>query len=1020
MVSDNPEGKKPDEASTGQGPASPSVFWSLDAKSLAPGGAGARGRDRIGNYVLKEVIGEGGMGQVYLAEQTEPVQRTVALKLIRRGMDTREVVARFESERQALALMSHPSIARVFDAGTADDGSPYFVMEHVPGVPITTYCEEKRLGTRARLELFVKVCEAIHHAHQKAIIHRDIKPSNVLVTEIDGTPLPKVIDFGIAKAAAASAVGTTALTAMGQIVGTPDYMSPEQAGSNELDIDTRTDIYSLGVLLYELLTGVLPFDPKKLRQGGYSNLLKTICEEIPPKPSTRLLHAAGLNDAGAKNGAPPSGSRRLARARELRGDLDWITMKALEKDRTRRYGSASELAADVRRHLAYEPVLAGPPSTLYKLRKLARKHREKVIAAIVLLVTLAIFVVASSVHERQLRIGRTRERRLEGDASKQAFADLLVKRNDVAQRLRELTGELAAWLPVWERREESDRLAEEATIKSKLDKLRFEALKSYEKAAQEAPERSEEIAKTLRALEDLNWLQRNEAEENGHVELTEDFFRRQIESLGIGTHARELEGRGEISIQTDPPGAEVYCFRYEEVERRLLPLPFDPVAGVDDPSKGLLGGPFLRVERVWGSKGEPFQPGDQLARVNGTETPTATTLAKSLESVSADRAVMVEVLRGGNTARFDWTPFPSSFHGGFKILKPGRLVDIRFQLDLTFEGYPLDFSPRARLGVTGAGSGLRVILPRGSYLCVIRKEGHAEVRVPLLVPNGPKLSRIHLFKIDDVPPGFVPIPAGEFTFGGDPEAYESLPKGRELVGDLFMARKEATFGEYLEFLNDKAARGDLDEKGAAGLLANWELPELHPFRKGDRIDLKPFIRGALQQPIQPKASGRGFMLSAEDRREEPLVGISMMAAVEYAHWLSSRYGGRWRFRLPRSLEWEKAARGVDRRLYVWGNNSLWSFAKLGLGFVPDRSNSEFTEPALAYPTDESVYGVRDMTGGAGEPTTTLALKGKAYCVYRGGYWIQTDPRDHRVASCNRAIPWEPQRHLGIRLVADPR
>ncbi len=1014
-LSDNPEGEKPQDAPTGQGPQSCSVYWKLDGKDQAPAIKAAKARDLIGHYRLQQLLGEGGMGQVYLAEQTEPVKRTVALKLIRRGMDTREVVARFESERQVLALMSHPSIARVFDAGTAEDGSPYFVMEYVPGAPITAYCREHQLGTRARLKLFQRVCEAIHHAHQKAIIHRDIKPSNVLVTEIDGAPLPKVIDFGIAKATGPSSLDTTALTALGQLIGTPEYMSPEQAGLNELDIDTRTDIYSLGVLLYELLTGVLPFDPKKLRQGGHASLLRTICEEVPPRPSTRVRLLCD-----SQGGAAHAATGLSARAKELRGDLDWVTMKALEKDRARRYSSAFELNEDVRRHLSHEPVLAGPPSTFYRLRKLARKHREKVIAAAVLILLLAIFVLGSSIRERQQARALLRK----GEASATGFAELLVDRQQIARGLSKLKEDLPAWLPLWERKDESELLARQASIKIRLDQLYFEALECFEQSAQIAPAGSTMALEAQRAKEDLTWRQRNEAEENDRVELSEGFFRRQIESMGLGTYAKELEGKGEVAIETDPPGAEVFCFRYEEVERRLLPLPFDPAVGLDDPPKGLVGGPLLRIERVWGPKGEPFRAGDRLLRVNDQETPTASALAEALTTVAADQKVPVEVVREGAAARLDWKPFPAAFYTGFKELKSGRLVDIRFQLDLTFEGYPLDFPPRSRLGVTDPASALRAFLPRGSYLLVVRKPGYAEARVPILIPSGPKPPRVQLFKIEEVPPGFVHIPAGGFTAGGDLEAYEALSRARENVNDFFMARGEVTLGEYLEFLNDKAARGELQPNGSASRQADWESASLRPFlrvdEKDDSTGLKPEIRGARLQPVQMDSSGRSFTLSNAEMSESPVTGISMMAAVEYAHWLSLRHGNRWRFRLPSSLEWEKAARGVDRRLYVWGNHSVWSYAKLGRGFVSDRCDREFTEARLSYPMDESVYGIRDLAGGAAEPTTSLALKDRQWFVYRGGYWISTDPRDHRVTSRNRTIPWSPQNHIGIRLVADPR
>jgi WD40 repeat protein/tRNA A-37 threonylcarbamoyl transferase component Bud32 len=319
-----------------------------------------------------EKIGEGGFGLVFVAEQQVPVRRRVALKVIKPGMDTRDAIARFEAERQALALMDHPNIARVLEAGATESGRPYFVMELVRGIPITDYCDENRLTPRERLELFVSVCQAVQHAHQKGIIHRDIKPSNVLVTLQDGRPLAKVIDFGVAKALHQPLTEKTIYTRFAQMVGTPLYMSPEQAAMSSLDIDTRTDIYSLGVLMYELLTGTTPFDKKRVAKAAYDELVRMIREEEPAKPSTRLSQStASLPVIASQRSTEPA---RLSKM--FRGDLDWITMKALEKDRTRRYESASGLAADVTHYLHDEPVEAGPPSARYRLRKFARRYRR--------------------------------------------------------------------------------------------------------------------------------------------------------------------------------------------------------------------------------------------------------------------------------------------------------------------------------------------------------------------------------------------------------------------------------------------------------------------------------------------------------------------------------------------------------------------------------------------------------------------------------------------------------------------
>jgi len=334
----------------------------------------------IGPYKLLQQIGEGGMGTVFLAEQKQPVQRRVALKLTKSGMDSRQVIARFEAERQALALMDHPNIAKVLDAGTTATGRPYFVMELVKGVPITRYCDEHRLTPKERLELFVPVCQAVQHAHQKSIIHRDLKPSNVLVCLYDDRPVPKVIDFGVAKATGPRLTDKTLFTEIGSVVGTLEYMSPEQAEFNQLDVDTRSDIYSLGALLYELLTGTTPLERKRFQATAFLEVLRLIREEEPPKPSTRLSTAEGLPSIAANRGLEPKKLGGL-----LRGELDWIVMKSLEKDRKRRYETPHGLALDVQRYLDDEPVEAGPPSATYKLRKFARRHRA-------LLVSIGAFV----------------------------------------------------------------------------------------------------------------------------------------------------------------------------------------------------------------------------------------------------------------------------------------------------------------------------------------------------------------------------------------------------------------------------------------------------------------------------------------------------------------------------------------------------------------------------------------------------------------------------------------------------
>src|SRR5687767_454521 len=350
----------------------------------------------IGPYKLLQQIGEGGMGVVYMAEQTEPVQRRVAIKIIKPGMDSRQVIARFNAEKQALALMDHVNIARVLDAGATggepggvSPGRPYFVMELVHGVPITKYCDDNHLTPRQRLELFVPVCQAIQHAHQKGIIHRDVKPSNVMVTLYDGKPVPKVIDFGVAKATEQKLTERTLFTQYGTLVGTLEYMSPEQAEMSALGADTRSDIYALGVLLYELLTGSTPLSHQRFKEAGYAEILRLIKEEEPPRPSTRLSDSGeALASISANRHTEPAKLTKL-----VRGELDWIVMKTLEKDRNRRYETAKDFAADVQRYLNDEQVQACPPSAGYRLRKFVRRDNGPVLAASLGLLALVVGII---------------------------------------------------------------------------------------------------------------------------------------------------------------------------------------------------------------------------------------------------------------------------------------------------------------------------------------------------------------------------------------------------------------------------------------------------------------------------------------------------------------------------------------------------------------------------------------------------------------------------------------------------
>jgi serine/threonine protein kinase len=448
-----------------------------------------------GRYKLLERIGEGGMGTVWMAQQTEPVKRTVAVKLIKGGGDSKAVLARFEAERQALALMDHPNIAKVLDADTTENGQPFFVMELVKGVPITNYCDTHKLTPRHRLELFVPVCQAIQHAHQKGIIHRDLKPSNVLVALYDDRPVPKVIDFGVAKATAAPLTEATLVTNFGALVGTPQYMSPEQATLNNLDIDTRSDIYCLGVLLYELLAGSPPFRKKELEKAGMLEILRVIREEEPPKPSTKVSTADALPSLAANRSMEPA---RLSR--QLRGEIDWIVMKALEKERARRYESANNLALDIQRYLADEPVLASPPSATYRLKKFVKRNKGSVLAAWLVLLALLVGIAGTTTG---LIRAREAEAAAAADAAHAREAEKKATDNATAAREAEKKAK---------EKEEAARAAEKNT-------------KEKEEAARNAEKKATESAATARAAEE------KAKEEEKVAQAVNDFLRNDLLSL---------------------------------------------------------------------------------------------------------------------------------------------------------------------------------------------------------------------------------------------------------------------------------------------------------------------------------------------------------------------------------------------------------------------------------------------------------------------------------------------------------
>ena len=489
-----------------------SVFGSAAGTVDYESAAGAQAADAAsrviaGRYKLLERIAEGGMGEVWVAEQFQPIKRKVALKLIKPGMDSKSVLARFEAERQALAMMDHPNIAKVLDGGLAENGRPYFVMDYVKGIPITDYCDAARLGIAERLGLFMQVCSAVQHAHQKGIIHRDLKPSNILVAPYDGTPVPKVIDFGLAKALHYSLTERTLHTAHESVLGTPLYMSPEQAQLNNLDVDTRSDIYSLGVLLYELLTGTTPLEKQRFQEAAWDEIRRIIREEEPPRPSTRLSTIDTLPSLAACRQTEPA---KLTT--QLRGELDWIVMKALEKDRTRRYETATGLARDIERYLGDETVEARPPSATYRLQKFVRRNKGRVIATGLLLLALVLGIAGTTVgmlSARQAERAAEEQRNIAEDARAAAETE-----KDQKEKARKQT--------------EDERQRADAEAKVAVQQRDF-AKRNAEKAQAEK-ERADEKAREAQTNEFLlkgalqDWRTANTAlqKEKNHVENERD------------------------------------------------------------------------------------------------------------------------------------------------------------------------------------------------------------------------------------------------------------------------------------------------------------------------------------------------------------------------------------------------------------------------------------------------------------------------------------------------------------------
>ncbi len=991
----------------------------------------------FGDFELLEELGRGGMAVVYKARQRS-LDRTVALKVLPPAFRSDSIaVSRFRQEVRALAKFDHPNVVKIFSTGEAD-GTYYYAMEFIDGAnlgavqtelqfihdrgdEILTDSHFERAVTSAggpsvrdidnglpkaksarsdaplqaqgyrvinfRLAAVIRdAARGLQHIHEHGFIHRDLKPQNIMITRERMDPV--IMDLGLAKLIGGGPSITQDKT---KILGTLRYMAPEQLQRNLLRIDHRADVYALGAVLYELTC----FRP----------LLDGDTEE---RLTTQILLEEPLS--------PQKVNPRIP------ADLATIISKATQKNPKERYESAAELAEDLNRFLHGEAPKAKPPTMSSHFKRWVKRNR--LILTSVSLVTLLLVTIFTA-GGWYSKVSKSLALREEGEYHINRYYNLKNRLGILEDNWKKLK-EPRTWKPPWEIGEELEAYYTYVKFKNQMDQHYNQAVLYYSNALEVAPSLSSEITLTKKALEGIYLERFRESQRGALNSLGPEYFRRMIKSLEMETYKNELEGQGKISFFSDPPGAEVYCFRYENYEEHLTPLPFIPKAGLDHPSRGLVRKPFLEIEEVRDSTLSPFATGDRILQVNGEDVILRGDVAHILENIHLNSEVDVKVLREGKTVPLTWVPFPGKLYPKEEYdkeapLRPGRVVNFLEQFGFLLKGYPLDFEAAPPLGTTREGSPLQVELPKGSYLFVLRKAGYRDTRYPVLIPSEIERETIPLFRESEIPEGFIFVPAGSLYLGGDREADQVLDHGTVRVEKFFMKRLEVTFLEYLDFVNDREVFLRTDKvSGQAEISVDLNSEELKDIqvRVGQKVQLIPRDknRNLLFQLDDKKNPTRWILDRPQECLDWPVLCISTLSAIEYAHWFTKKKSDGHHYRLPTDQEWERGARGADQRIFVWGDYPIWSFCNsVKENFHQDRGSEP--SPAGRHPIDESVFQIRDMAGSACEPTlgkTTITFR---YTALRGGDWNTTEDTYFRIANRNGRPPEVSGIDTGIRLVA---